>query len=231
MSEAASVVFQFVAHPNIQQLLAALWYDGLPGFRRMPLVQKLYEICKIALLFPFYCTLYMIAPNTQTGQLMRKPFMKFLIHASSYLFFLCESSAQTNHTYTKPHQIIFLIVPFIPTSTVANFVKYQPLMCKRPTYKTGMLSNVGSSYSLVTHEKDFLTLKASPQGWSKFECNSYKNKNILFSPIKTSTKYENFFFHNETYGRFIMFHEHMEMKHMFMFHFHMNMKHMEDSFD
>ncbi|XP_054261415.1 transient-receptor-potential-like protein [Macrosteles quadrilineatus] len=79
---------KFVAHPNIQQLLAALWYDGLPGFRRMPLVKKLYEICQVALLFPFYCTLYMIAPNTEKGKLMRKPFMKFLIHASSYLFFL-----------------------------------------------------------------------------------------------------------------------------------------------
>ncbi|KAL0829972.1 hypothetical protein ABMA28_003436 [Loxostege sticticalis] len=65
---------KFVAHPNIQQLLAAIWYEGVPGF--------------LALLFPCYCTLYMIAPNCATGKLMRKPFMKFLIHASSYLFFL-----------------------------------------------------------------------------------------------------------------------------------------------
>lgn len=25
---------QFVAHPNVQQLLASIWYEGLPGFRR-----------------------------------------------------------------------------------------------------------------------------------------------------------------------------------------------------
>uniref|UniRef100_A0A1B6EER2 Transient receptor ion channel domain-containing protein n=1 Tax=Clastoptera arizonana TaxID=38151 RepID=A0A1B6EER2_9HEMI len=79
---------KFVAHPNIQQLLAAIWYDGLPGFRRKPLIQKMWEIVKVALLFPMYCVLYMIAPETKTGNLMRKPFMKFLIHASSYLFFL-----------------------------------------------------------------------------------------------------------------------------------------------
>ncbi|RZF48961.1 hypothetical protein LSTR_LSTR003037 [Laodelphax striatellus] len=79
---------KFVAHPNIQQLLAAIWYDGLPGFRRKPLLQKLWEIVQVAVLFPAYCVLYMIAPNTHTGKLMRKPFMKFLIHASSYLFFL-----------------------------------------------------------------------------------------------------------------------------------------------
>ncbi|KAJ3658094.1 hypothetical protein Zmor_009854 [Zophobas morio] len=79
---------KFVSHPNIQQLLAAIWYEGVPGFRRKSAVQKVMIIVKVAVLFPFYCLLYMIAPETKTGKLMRKPFMKFLIHASSYLFFL-----------------------------------------------------------------------------------------------------------------------------------------------
>lgn len=79
---------KFVAHPNIQQLLAAIWYEGLPGFRRKSIVQRLMDVSLVAFLFPFYCVLYMVAPNTNTGKLMRKPFMKFLIHASSYLFFL-----------------------------------------------------------------------------------------------------------------------------------------------
>ncbi|CAH0663784.1 unnamed protein product [Spodoptera exigua] len=79
---------KFVAHPNIQQLLASIWYEGVPGFRRKTAMEKIMIICRVALLFPFYCTLYMIAPNCATGKLMRKPFMKFLIHASSYLFFL-----------------------------------------------------------------------------------------------------------------------------------------------
>ncbi|XP_055372723.1 transient-receptor-potential-like protein isoform X2 [Condylostylus longicornis] len=79
---------KFVAHPNIQQLLASIWYEGVPGFRRMKLIDKLLTIVKVAVLFPLYCAMYMIAPNCQTGKLMRKPFMKFLIHASSYLFFL-----------------------------------------------------------------------------------------------------------------------------------------------
>lgn len=82
--------FQFVAHPNIQQLLAAIWYEGVPGFRRKSAFQKIGIIVKFVILFPFYCMLYMIAPETKYGKLMRKPFMKFLIHASSYLFFLCK---------------------------------------------------------------------------------------------------------------------------------------------
>ncbi|CAO1399889.1 unnamed protein product [Diamesa tonsa] len=79
---------KFVAHPNIQQLLASLWYEGVPGFRRKTAGQKLLIISKVALLFPFYCMLYMIAPTCTTAKLIRKPFVKFLIHASSYLFFL-----------------------------------------------------------------------------------------------------------------------------------------------
>ncbi|XP_055601082.1 transient-receptor-potential-like protein [Uranotaenia lowii] len=79
---------KFVAHPNIQQLLAAMWYEGVPGFRRKSAMEKIAIITKVAVLFPFYCMLYMMAPNCETSKFMRKPFMKFLIHASSYLFFL-----------------------------------------------------------------------------------------------------------------------------------------------
>ncbi|KAG5683126.1 hypothetical protein PVAND_012426 [Polypedilum vanderplanki] len=79
---------KFVAHPNIQQLLASLWYEGVPGFRRKTAIQKMLIISKVALLFPFYCLLYMFLPYCHSAKIMRKPFMKFLIHASSYLFFL-----------------------------------------------------------------------------------------------------------------------------------------------
>lgn len=79
---------KFVAHPNIQQLLAAMWYEGVPGFRRKSALDKIAIITKVAVLFPLYCMLYMIAPTCETSKFVRKPFMKFLIHASSYLFFL-----------------------------------------------------------------------------------------------------------------------------------------------
>uniref|UniRef100_A0A1B0BHH4 Transient receptor ion channel domain-containing protein n=1 Tax=Glossina palpalis gambiensis TaxID=67801 RepID=A0A1B0BHH4_9MUSC len=79
---------KFVAHSNIQQLLAAIWYEGLPGFRRKTLMEKFLCIVEVAVLFPIYCFIYMAAPNCKTAVLLRKPFMKFLIHASSYLFFL-----------------------------------------------------------------------------------------------------------------------------------------------
>ncbi|XP_054722171.1 transient-receptor-potential-like protein [Uloborus diversus] len=79
---------KFIAHPNVQQLLSTLWYDGLPGFRKQNPIYQLWDIIKIGVLFPLYSVMYMMLPNSKTGQLVRKPFFKFIIHSFSYLFFL-----------------------------------------------------------------------------------------------------------------------------------------------
>uniref|UniRef100_A0A1B0CBR7 Transient receptor ion channel domain-containing protein n=1 Tax=Lutzomyia longipalpis TaxID=7200 RepID=A0A1B0CBR7_LUTLO len=79
---------QFVAHPNVQQLLAAIWYEGLPGFRRKGMVGQLMQVMKLGAMFPVYSVIYMLAPNSQMGKFMKKPFVKFICHSSSYAFFL-----------------------------------------------------------------------------------------------------------------------------------------------
>ncbi|KAL0272780.1 UNVERIFIED_CONTAM: hypothetical protein PYX00_005625 [Menopon gallinae] len=60
---------RFVAHPNVQQLLASIWYDGLPGFRRKSMVKQLLEVIKLGSLFPIYSLIYMIAPNFSESSL------------------------------------------------------------------------------------------------------------------------------------------------------------------
>ncbi|KYN44525.1 Transient receptor potential protein [Trachymyrmex septentrionalis] len=79
---------QFVSHPNVQQLLAAIWYDGLPGFRRKNMIAQLMEVAKLGAMFPVYSIIYMIAPSSQMGSFMKKPFVKFICHSASYAFFL-----------------------------------------------------------------------------------------------------------------------------------------------
>ncbi|KAG7202406.1 hypothetical protein KM043_018722 [Ampulex compressa] len=79
---------QFVAHPNVQQLLAAIWYDGLPGFRRKNMIAQLIDVGKLGAMFPVYSTIYMLSPTSKMGQFMKKPFVKFICHSSSYAFFL-----------------------------------------------------------------------------------------------------------------------------------------------
>lgn len=82
--------FQFVAHPNVQQLLASIWYEGLPGFRRKNMMLQAFEIVRIGILFPFFSIAYIIAPHSVIGQTMRKPFIKFICHSASYFTFLCK---------------------------------------------------------------------------------------------------------------------------------------------
>ncbi|XP_044748362.1 transient receptor potential-gamma protein isoform X2 [Coccinella septempunctata] len=79
---------KFVAHSNVQQLLASLWYEGLPGFRRKNMVLQAFEIVRIGMLFPFFSIAYILAPHSVVGQTMRKPFIKFICHSASYITFL-----------------------------------------------------------------------------------------------------------------------------------------------
>ncbi|XP_012255513.2 transient-receptor-potential-like protein isoform X2 [Athalia rosae] len=79
---------RFVAHPHVQQLLASIWYEGVPGFRRMTTAKRIWIIVRTALIFPIHCLVYLFAPESAVGKQMKHPFVKFLVHAASYLFFL-----------------------------------------------------------------------------------------------------------------------------------------------
>ena len=82
-------VAQFVAHPNVQQLLGTIWYQGLPGFRRRSMLGQLVQTLKIAIQFPLHSMFYMLAPTSVRGAFIKLPFVKFICHTASYLFFLC----------------------------------------------------------------------------------------------------------------------------------------------
>ncbi|XP_015674116.1 short transient receptor potential channel 5 [Protobothrops mucrosquamatus] len=79
---------EFVAQPNCQQLLATLWYDGFPGWRRKHWAVKLLTCVTIGLLFPVLSVAYLMAPKSRLGLFIKKPFIKFICHTGSYLTFL-----------------------------------------------------------------------------------------------------------------------------------------------
>nr|CAD7258014.1 unnamed protein product [Timema shepardi] len=79
---------KFVAHPNVQQLLASIWYEGLPGFRRKNMFLQAVETVRIGIMFPIFSAMYILAPHSKVGQPMRKPFIKFICHSASYFTFL-----------------------------------------------------------------------------------------------------------------------------------------------
>ena len=61
----------FVAHPNVQQMLSSIWYEGVPGFRKSHIIQQTFLITKLCIMYPYYCLMYMLAPHTQTGILLK----------------------------------------------------------------------------------------------------------------------------------------------------------------
>uniref|UniRef100_A0A8C8C4V5 Transient receptor ion channel domain-containing protein n=1 Tax=Oncorhynchus tshawytscha TaxID=74940 RepID=A0A8C8C4V5_ONCTS len=79
---------EFVAQPNCQQLLASRWYDEFPGWRRRHWAGKFLTCVFIGLLFPLFSLCYLVSPKSHYGHFIRKPFIKFICHTTSYLTFL-----------------------------------------------------------------------------------------------------------------------------------------------
>ncbi|KAI4463488.1 transient receptor potential channel [Holotrichia oblita] len=106
----------FVAHPSVQQLLASIWYEGLPGFRRKNLIGQLTQVFKLAIMFPVYCTIYMLAPTSPMGLFMKKPFVKFICHSSSYALFLMLLGAASQ-------RVEILVLEWFGTESVQEMVR------------------------------------------------------------------------------------------------------------
>ncbi|TNN75068.1 Short transient receptor potential channel 5 [Liparis tanakae] len=111
----------FVAQPNCQQLLASQWYDEFPGWRRRHWAAKLITCIFIGLLFPLLSIFYVISPKSRYGLFIRKPFIKFICHTSSYLTFLFLlllasqhiASADRNYQGPTPTTVEWLILPWV----------------------------------------------------------------------------------------------------------------------
>ncbi|KAM3857330.1 short transient receptor potential channel 5a [Diretmus argenteus] len=112
---------EFVAQPNCQQLLATLWYDGFPGWRRRHWAVKLVTCFIIGLLFPVFSLIYLLAPKSALGHFIKKPFIKFICHTVSYLTFLfllllaSQHIARTNlHMQGPPPTVVeWMILPWV----------------------------------------------------------------------------------------------------------------------
>uniref|UniRef100_A0A3B3T624 Transient receptor potential cation channel subfamily C member 5 n=1 Tax=Paramormyrops kingsleyae TaxID=1676925 RepID=A0A3B3T624_9TELE len=112
---------EFVAQPNCQQLLATLWYDGFPGWRRRHWAVKLLTCFVIGLLFPVFSLVYLLAPKSSLGHFIKKPFIKFICHTASYLTFLfllllaSQHIVRTNlHMQGPPPTVVeWMILPWV----------------------------------------------------------------------------------------------------------------------
>lgn len=84
---------RFIAHPNVQQLLGSLWFQGMPGeFRRRSPIGQAMEVFSIAIWFPILSLALLLLPKSGLGKKASKPFVRFITYSASYLFFLSKFS-------------------------------------------------------------------------------------------------------------------------------------------
>ena len=60
------------------------------------------EILFIGILFPVFALAYIVAPYSKFGQIIKKPFIKFICHSASYMTFLSELRACDGKALTVP---------------------------------------------------------------------------------------------------------------------------------
>ncbi|XP_069826042.1 short transient receptor potential channel 4-like [Dendropsophus ebraccatus] len=110
---------EFVAQPNCQRLLASRWYDEFPGWRRQHWAVKMAMCAIIGLLFPVFSACYLIAPKSNLGLFISKPFIKFICHTASHLTFLffllqaSQSGEKNNRPGPPPTTIEWMILPWV----------------------------------------------------------------------------------------------------------------------
>ncbi|XP_060682915.1 transient receptor potential cation channel subfamily C member 2b [Hemiscyllium ocellatum] len=79
---------RFVAHPICQQVLTSIWCGKLTWWRGSKTISLVFVSFGMFLTMPLLCMFYWIAPKSKLGQIVRTPVIKFLLHSSSYIWFL-----------------------------------------------------------------------------------------------------------------------------------------------
>ncbi|XP_015765946.1 PREDICTED: short transient receptor potential channel 5-like isoform X2 [Acropora digitifera] len=79
---------KFVAHPYSQLMLNSVLYNDLENWEGLNYVVKMLLGLFFTSLLPLWFLIYFFAPNSHLSQLLKKPFVKFLNHGGSFVWFL-----------------------------------------------------------------------------------------------------------------------------------------------
>ncbi|XP_070565524.1 short transient receptor potential channel 5-like isoform X2 [Ptychodera flava] len=97
---------KFVVHPHCQTQLIELWYRGLENWRDSSWIRNVVISTLIILAFPVLGLLYLIYPYGRYGRFMRIPYVKFLMHSASYMWFLAFLFMTTTHLENRTEENI-----------------------------------------------------------------------------------------------------------------------------
>ncbi|XP_071821074.1 short transient receptor potential channel 4-like isoform X1 [Apostichopus japonicus] len=123
---------KFVAHSHCQQRLIEQWYHGLPGWRDQGSCRTSSLMILMGLCFPILSCCYIFSPCGKIGRFLRVPYVKFVCHTASQIYFLGllllhtlvenqipvdEKDGLTNAGAEPPSVIIILIMLWVAGMT------------------------------------------------------------------------------------------------------------------
>ncbi|CAK9293296.1 unnamed protein product [Gordionus sp. m RMFG-2023] len=79
---------KFISHPSCQQQLTIFWYKGFTFWQHCHSMGKITIIILAGIFIPLLVLAYFIVPIKQFRRFLQSPIMKFLMHATSQVFFL-----------------------------------------------------------------------------------------------------------------------------------------------
>lgn len=77
-----------MAHSHCQQRLIEQWYHGLPGWRDQSSIKTSILMFLMGLCFPILSLCYIFSPCGKIGRFLKVPYVKFVCHTASQIYFL-----------------------------------------------------------------------------------------------------------------------------------------------
>ena len=85
-----SLFLQVVAHPISQHFITSIVFDNIPRWRTSTMKYKIFFIFMATLFYPITSFATIVAPCSSVGKLGKRPLMKFINVAASFITFLCK---------------------------------------------------------------------------------------------------------------------------------------------
>ena len=108
---------KFTAQPHCQQLLNRIWYGEFAYYRCIPGIFRFALGAAYGVLWPIWCSLSILLPNTKLGKMILTPMVQFVCATASYVTFLIMLSASSvihpEDDHPGPHFTILDLFIFI----------------------------------------------------------------------------------------------------------------------
>ncbi|XP_001637374.2 short transient receptor potential channel 4 isoform X2 [Nematostella vectensis] len=90
---------EFVAHPFCQHLVMQHIFGDITGWRTNHFLYRIAYVLTQVIIFPVLAVIYFFMPFLEVGRKIKRPFVKFINHTSSFVVFLILLAVSSHHQF------------------------------------------------------------------------------------------------------------------------------------